>query len=140
MYLEVIPLCMQMAIGKGSAMNANRASRKPRVPLALSKGYYQSAFQHADEALAMLDLELPTLDANDRCCQLLAQPKEAIIGIRLDTLFSSDTDVFIPQLRQAIEQNTEAHFAASAGARIFLSKPYTAGKLLRAIAAVLGTN
>jgi PAS domain S-box-containing protein len=105
-------------------MKAIKASRKPRAA-ALPKGCYQSAFQHANEALSILDLDLNILDANDRFCQLLARPREEIIGAQMDTLFSSGPDDLIPQLRQAAEQSAPARFETgmvlNTGLKVYVS-------------------
>jgi PAS domain S-box-containing protein len=99
---------------KSNTMKVTKASKKPRVPASIPKGDYQSAFQHADVALSLLDLELTILDVNDRFCQLLARSKEEIIGAQMDTLFAPETDDFIAQLRHAVGQSAPAHFEASA--------------------------
>ena len=95
-------------------MKATKASKKPRVPSSLPKGGYRSVFYYADEALLLLNLELTVLDVNDRCCQVLAQPWEDVIGASIEALISPTAGDFIPRLRQAVSLSEPTSFAASA--------------------------
>jgi PAS domain S-box-containing protein len=96
-------------------MKATRASRKPGVSAGLSKGCYQSAFQHADVALSIVDAELNILDANERFLRLFARPIEEIVGVNLSALFVEPAEALTRQLHQAVGQNAQTHFEAAVG-------------------------
>ena len=102
---------------------AEGAERQRARELELIDARFQQAFRHSPAAMAIVHDDLRVVDVNQRCCELLDLPREAIVGAATTDLLIRMPDAEHESLEALIEARraTPAHplrFHTRAGAPI----------------------